>query len=84
LKEAINEAMRDWVTNVAPLITSWHGLWRAPLSLMVAQTSSAFIGDERGGRFLEKEERLPDLLIACVGGGSNAMGPFYPFLEDAR
>ena len=82
LKEAINEAMRDWVTNVR---TTHYILGTAygahPYPVMV-RNFQRVIGDEARRQILEKEERLPDLLIACVGGGSNAIGLFYPFLED--
>ena len=83
LKEAINEAMRDWVTHVR---TTHYILGTAygahPYPLMV-RNFQRVIGDEARRQILEKEKRLPDLLIACVGGGSNAIGLFYPFLEDA-
>src|SRR6187549_3264770 len=83
LKEAVNEAMRDWVTNVR---TTHYILGTAygahPYPVMV-RNFQRVIGDEARRQILEKEERLPDLLIACVGGGSNAIGLFYPFLEDA-
>jgi tryptophan synthase beta chain len=82
LKEAINEAMRDWVTNVR---TTHYILGTAygahPYPVMV-RNFQRVIGDEARRQILEKEERLPELLIACVGGGSNAIGLFYPFLED--
>ena len=82
LKEAINEAMRDWVTNVR---TTHYILGTAygahPYPVMV-RNFQRIIGDEARRQILEKEERLPDLLIACVGGGSNAIGLFYPFLGD--
>ena len=82
LKEAINEAMRDWVTNVR---TTHYILGTAygahPYPLMV-RNFQRVIGDEARRQILEKEARLPDLLIACVGGGSNAIGLFYPFLDD--
>ena len=82
LKEAINEAMRDWVTNVR---TTHYILGTAygahPYPLMV-RNFHRVIGDEARRQILEHEKRLPDLLIACVGGGSNAMGLFYPFLDD--
>jgi tryptophan synthase beta chain len=82
LKEAINEAMRDWVTNVR---TTHYILGTAygahPYPLMV-RNFQRVIGDEARRQILEKEGRLPDLLIACVGGGSNALGLFYPFLQD--
>ena len=82
LKEAVNEAMRDWVTNVR---TTHYILGTAygahPYPVMV-RNFQRIIGDEARRQILEKEKRLPDLLIACVGGGSNAIGLFYPFLED--
>ena len=83
LKEAINEAMRDWVTNVR---TTHYILGTAygahPYPVMV-RNFQRIIGDEARRQILEKEERLPDLLLACVGGGSNAIGLFYAFLGDA-
>ncbi|MHB8520125.1 MAG: tryptophan synthase subunit beta [Limisphaerales bacterium] len=83
LKEAINEAMRDWVTNVRTTHYILGTVYGAhPYPLMV-RNFQRIIGDEARRQILEKEERLPDWLIACVGGGSNAMGLFYPFLEDA-
>src|SRR6266446_4727349 len=83
LKEAINEAMRDWVTNVRTTHYILGTVYGAhPYPLMV-RNFQRVIGDEARRQILEKEERLPDVLIACVGGGSNAMGLFYPFLEDA-
>jgi len=83
LKEAINEAMRDWVTNVRTTHYILGTVYGAhPYPLMV-RNFHRVIGDEARRQILEKEKRLPDLLVACVGGGSNAMGLFYPFLEDA-
>jgi tryptophan synthase beta chain len=83
LKEAINEAMRDWVTNVRTTHYILGTVYGAhPYPLMV-RNFQRIIGDEARRQILEKEERLPELLVACVGGGSNAMGLFYPFLEDA-
>jgi tryptophan synthase beta chain len=82
LKEAINEAMRDWVTNVR---TTHYILGSAlgshPYPMMVRDFQRV-IGREARRQILEREGRLPDLLVACVGGGSNAIGLFYPFLED--
>ena len=82
LKEAINEAMRDWVTNVR---TTHYILGTAygahPYPVMV-RNFQRIIGDEARRQMLEKEERLPDMLVACVGGGSNAIGLFYAFLND--
>src|ERR1700704_2423775 len=82
LKEAINEAMRDWVTNVRSthyILGTAYGAHPYP---MMVRNFQRVIGDEARRQILEKEERLPDVLIACVGGGSNAMGLFYPFLND--
>jgi tryptophan synthase beta chain len=82
LKEAINEAMRDWVTNVRTTHYILGTVYGAhPYPIMV-RNFQRIIGDEARRQILEKEERLPDMLIACVGGGSNAMGLFYPFLKD--
>ena len=83
LKEAVNEAMRDWVTNVRSthyILGTAYGAHPYPV---MVRNFQRIIGDEARRQILEKEERLPDLLIACVGGGSNAIGLFYPFLEDA-
>ena len=83
LKEAINEAMRDLVTNVRHthyILGTAYGAHPYPL---MVRNFHRVIGDEARAQVLEKEGRLPDLLIACVGGGSNAIGLFYPFLEDA-
>lgn len=82
LKDAINEALRDWVTNVQTtyyLIGSVVG--PHPYPLMVRDFQSV-IGQELREQIMQKEARLPDALIACVGGGSNAMGTFYPFVDD--
>ncbi len=82
LKEAINEAMRDWVTNVR---TTHYILGSAlgshPYPMMVRDFHRV-IGDEARRQIMEREGRLPDLLVACVGGGSNAIGLFWPFLND--
>ncbi len=82
LKDAINDALRDWVTNVADtyyLLGSALGPHPYPLMVRVFQS---VIGREARAQILEKENRLPDSLIACVGGGSNSIGLFHPFLED--
>ena len=82
LKDAINEALRDWVTNVADtyyLLGS--ALGPHPYPLMVRDFQSV-IGREAREQILEKEGRLPDVLIACVGGGSNSIGLFHEFLND--
>ena len=82
LKEAINEAMRDWVTNVrATHYILGSVLGSHPYPMMVRDFQSV-IGIETRRQILEREERLPDLLVACVGGGSNAIGLFHPFLQD--
>lgn len=84
LKDAMNEAIRDWVTNVRDtyyLIGSVAG--PHPYPLMVRNFQSV-IGEETRRQIVEKEGRLPDYIIACVGGGSNAMGIFYPFLNDSE
>src|SRR2546422_993394 len=83
LKEAINEAMRDWVTHVRTTHYILGTVYGAHPYPMMVRNFQRVIGDEARRQILEKEERLPDLLVACVGGGSNAMGLFYPFLEDA-
>ncbi|MFT5492115.1 MAG: tryptophan synthase beta chain [Limisphaerales bacterium] len=82
LKEAINEAMRDWVTNIRSthyILGTAYGAHPYP---MMVRNFHRVIGDEARRQILEQEERLPNLLIACVGGGSNAIGLMYPFLED--
>jgi tryptophan synthase beta chain len=84
LKDAMNEALRDWVTNVRTtyyLIGSVAG--PHPYPMMVRDFQSV-IGREARRQILAKEKRLPDYLIACVGGGSNAMGLFFPFLGDRK
>jgi tryptophan synthase beta chain len=82
LKDAINEALRDWVTNVE---TTYYLLGSAlgphPYPLMVREFQSV-IGKEIRQQILDELHALPDALIACVGGGSNSIGMFYPFLED--
>jgi tryptophan synthase beta chain len=82
LKEAVNEAMRDWVTNIRSthyILGTAYGAHPYPV---MVRNFQRVIGDEARAQILEKENRLPDMLIACVGGGSNAIGLFYPFLED--
>jgi tryptophan synthase beta chain len=82
LKDAINEALRDWVANVETthyIIGSVVG--PHPFPMMVRDFQSV-IGKEAKGQILEKEGKLPKVVVACVGGGSNAMGIFYPFVED--
>ena len=82
LKEAVNEAMRDWVTNIRAthyILGTAYGAHPYPV---MVRNFQRVIGDEARRQILEQEERLPDHLIACVGGGSNAIGLFSPFLGD--
>ena len=82
LKDAMNEALRDWVTNVADtyyLIGTVAGPHPYP---ELVRDFQAVIGREAREQILAREGRLPDILTACVGGGSNAMGLFHPFLDD--
>ncbi len=84
LKDAMNEAMRDWVTNVD---TTYYIIGTAagphPYPLLVREFQSV-IGREAKRQILEQTGSLPDALVACVGGGSNAIGLFYPFLKDEQ
>jgi tryptophan synthase beta chain len=84
LKDAINESMRDWVTNVR---TTYYMLGSVlgphPYPVMVRDFQSV-IGRETRAQILEKEGRLPDVLVACVGGGSNSIGLFYDFVHDSQ
>jgi tryptophan synthase beta chain len=82
LKEAVNEAMRDWVSNVGNTHYILGTVYGAHPYPVMVRNFQRVIGDEARRQILEQEERLPDLLVACVGGGSNAIGLFYPFLED--
>ena len=82
LKDALNEAMRDWVTNIDNtfyIIGTVAGPHPYPAMVRDFQ---AVIGRETRKQIMEREGRLPDALVACVGGGSNAIGLFYPFLDD--
>ncbi len=82
LKDAINEAIRDWVTHVDDtfyLIGSVVGPHPYPL---IVRDFQSVIGEETRQQHLSRENRLPDHIVACVGGGSNAMGMFFPFLND--
>ncbi len=84
LKDAISEAMRDWVTNVKDthyLLGSALGAHPYP---MMVRDFQRVIGEEARRQMLEREGRLPDVVFACVGGGSNAIGIFHPFLEDSN
>jgi len=82
LKDAINEAMRDWVTNVRTshyVLGTVHGAHPYP---MMVREFQRVIGREARAQVLDAEGRLPDMLVACVGGGSNSIGLFYDFLEE--
>ena len=82
LKDSMNEALRDWVTNVDStfyLIGTCAGPHPYP---MMVRNFQSVIGEEAKEQIMEKEGRLPDLLMACIGGGSNAIGLFYPFLDN--
>ncbi len=84
LKDALNEALRDWITNIRTTyycIGSVAGPHPYP---MIVRDFQSVIGREARREMLRVEGRLPDCLIACVGGGSNAIGLFYPFLQDKR
>ena len=84
LKEAVNEAMRDWVATVETthyILGSALGSHPFP---MIVRDFHRVIGQEARAQILEKEGRLPDMLVACVGGGSNAIGLFHPFLDDGK
>jgi tryptophan synthase beta chain len=83
LKDAMNEALRDWVANVHDtfyIIGSAAGPHPYPAMVRDFQT---VIGSEARAQMMEREKRLPDLVVACVGGGSNAIGMFHPFLDDS-
>jgi tryptophan synthase beta chain len=83
LKDAMNDALRHWVTHVRDtfyIIGTVAGPHPYP---MLVRDFQAVIGRETRAQILELEGRLPDLAVACIGGGSNAMGMFYPFIEDA-
>jgi tryptophan synthase beta chain len=83
LKDAMNEAIRDWVANVHDtfyIIGSAAGMHPYP---MMVRDFQCVIGEEIKKQMLETENRLPDLVVACVGGGSNAIGTFHPFLDDS-
>jgi len=82
LKEAVNEAMRDWVTNVRDThYILGSALGSHPFPMMVRDFHRV-IGEEAREQILEREGKLPDMLVACVGGGSNSIGLFHPFLAD--
>ena len=82
LKDAINEAIRDWVTNVRDTFYCIGSVVGPHPYPMIVRDFQAVIGRETREQHLEKEGSLPNAVVACVGGGSNAMGMFYPFLAD--
>ena len=84
LKDSINEAMRDWVTNVEDTFYIFGTVAGPHPYPMLVRDFQAVIGKEARRQILIKEKKLPDFLVACVGGGSNAMGLFYPFYNDKR
>ena len=84
LKDAMNDALRDWVSNVSDtfyVIGTVAGPHPYP---MMVRDFQSIIGYEAKKQILKAEKKLPDLLVACIGGGSNALGLFYPFLNDER
>lgn len=84
LKDAINEAMRDWVTNVNDTFYIFGTVAGPHPYPLIVRDFQAVLGKEARAQVLRKAKRLPDYLVACVGGGSNAMGLFYPFYQDSR
>ena len=82
LKDALNEALRDWVTNVDDTFYIIGTVARPHPYPLLVRDFQAVIGREARAQCLEQENRLPDALVACVGGGSNAIGLFHPFLDD--
>ena len=84
LKDAMNEALRDWVSNVTDtfyVIGTVAGPHPYP---MMVRDFQSIIGKEAKQQIIKAESRLPDLLLACIGGGSNALGLFYPFLNETK
>ena len=84
LKDAMNEALRDWVTNVANTFYCIGTVAGPHPYPMMVRDFQSIIGHETRGQMHEAEGRLPDSLVACIGGGSNAMGLFHPFLDDSE
>ena len=83
LKDAINEAIRDWVTNVEDTFYIFGSVLGPHPYPMIVRDFQRVIGVEARAQILEREGRLPDVLVACVGGGSNSIGLFHAFLDDA-
>ncbi|MFH0827534.1 MAG: tryptophan synthase subunit beta [Candidatus Omnitrophota bacterium] len=84
LKDSINEAMRDWVTNVKDTFYIFGTAAGPHPYPMIVRDFQSVIGKEARRQILRKEKRLPDYLVACVGGGSNSIGLFYPFYNDIK
>lgn len=84
LKDAMNEAIRDWVTNVRNTFYVLGSVGGPHPYPMIVRDFQKVIGEETKQQMLDIEKRFPDCIIACVGGGSNAMGIFYPFLDDTQ
>jgi tryptophan synthase beta chain len=84
LKDAMNEALRDWVTNVADTFYCIGTVAGPHPYPMMVRDFQCIIGNETREQMMSAERRLPDSLIACIGGGSNAMGLFHPFLDDTQ
>jgi len=82
LKDAINEAMRDWVTNISTTFYCIGSVMGPHPYPQMVRDFQKIISEETKAQMLEAEGRLPDCVLACVGGGSNAMGSFYDFIED--
>jgi tryptophan synthase beta chain len=84
LKDAMNDALRDWVTNVGSTFYCIGTVAGPHPYPMMVRDFQSIIGEETREQIFEAEGRLPDSLIACIGGGSNAMGLFHPFLDESR
>jgi tryptophan synthase beta chain len=84
LKDAINDAFRDWVTNVKDTFYIFGTVAGPHPYPMMVRDFQSVLGKEARRQIMQKEKRLPDYLVACVGGGSNAMGLFYPFYRDTK
>ncbi|HHV74685.1 MAG TPA: tryptophan synthase subunit beta [Thermoanaerobacterium sp.] len=82
LKDAVNEAIRHWVTNIDDTFYVMGSVVGPHPYPMMVRDFQRVIGDETKEQILSKEKRLPDYIVACVGGGSNSMGIFYPFIND--
>ena len=84
LKDAINDAFRDWVTNVKDTFYIFGTVAGPHPYPMMVRDFQSVLGKEARRQIMQKEKRLPDYLVACVGGGSNSMGLFYPFYRDTK